>query len=163
MLCARVVWLRVLSSFLSCICRSTVYLHGLYILSSCPTDVSIYLLINTYVFYCHSMILFLHLSDYRVHIYLSPCVKKRLVLWVIFAFLNLSIYNVFFYCYITQLRWWEIGSDAKKFYWDIWKWTVHDSSFILLRVRKCGFTHASRAEIRIFTPHFVRYYEESTR
>ena len=28
--------------------------------------------------------------------------------------------------------------------------------FISLRVRKCGFTHASRAEIRIFTPRDIK-------
>ena len=30
-------------------------------------------------------------------------------------------------------------------------------SFISLRVRKCGFTHASRAEIRIFTPRDIKF------
>ena len=29
--------------------------------------------------------------------------------------------------------------------------------FISLRVRKCGFTHASRAEIRIFTPRDIKF------
>ena len=30
-------------------------------------------------------------------------------------------------------------------------------AFISLRVRKCGFTHASRAEIRIFTPRDIKF------
>ena len=29
--------------------------------------------------------------------------------------------------------------------------------FISLQVRKCGFTHASRAEIRIFTPRDIKF------
>ena len=29
--------------------------------------------------------------------------------------------------------------------------------FISLRVRKCGFTHASRAEIRVFTPRDIKF------
>ena len=29
--------------------------------------------------------------------------------------------------------------------------------FISLRVRKCGFTHVSRAEIRIFTPRDIKF------
>ena len=29
--------------------------------------------------------------------------------------------------------------------------------YISLRVRKCGFTHASRAEIRIFTPRDIKF------
>ena len=29
--------------------------------------------------------------------------------------------------------------------------------FISLRSRKCGFTHASRAEIRVFTPHDIKF------
>ena len=31
------------------------------------------------------------------------------------------------------------------------------NSFISLRVRKCGFTPASRAEIRIFTPRDIKF------
>ena len=30
-------------------------------------------------------------------------------------------------------------------------------NFILLRVRKCGFTHVSRAEIRIFIPRDIKF------
>ena len=31
------------------------------------------------------------------------------------------------------------------------------TTFISLRVRKCGFTHASRAEIRVFTPRDIKF------
>ena len=34
---------------------------------------------------------------------------------------------------------------------------MKEKSFIALRVRKCGFTHASRAEIRIFTPRDIKF------
>ena len=34
---------------------------------------------------------------------------------------------------------------------------LHALYFISFRVRKCGFTHASRAEIRIFTPHDIKF------
>ena len=32
-----------------------------------------------------------------------------------------------------------------------------ENTFISLRVRKCGFTHASRAEISIFTPRDIKF------
>ena len=34
---------------------------------------------------------------------------------------------------------------------------VEEKNFISLRVRKCGFTHASRAEICIFTPRDIKF------
>ena len=45
--------------------------------------------------------------------------------------------------YRRRLGWLTVKTD--RFY------------FISLRVRKCGFTHASRAEIRIFTPRDIKF------
>ena len=49
------------------------------------------------------------------------------------------------------------GGRGKIFLYQIKVPSPQVTNFISLRVRKCGFTHASLAEIRIFTPRDIKF------